>query len=139
MASVTLASEILPALSITYDDVSGDITEYTFNATHPSVTADYSGKALNANRDEVSLVTLFQEFYSSFSAKLTDLDCPIAADVDNAFFENEGTTDRDSGETDVDGNPITEKQLFQKLSFLLFYQFQPSVIFNSASAVNDND
>lgn len=139
MASVTLASEILPALSITYDDVSGDIASYAFDATHPSVTANYSGKAAAANRDEVSITTLFQELYTSFSEKLADLDCPVASDTENAFFETEGMVDRDSGTTDVEGNPVTEKQLFQKLSFLLFYKYDPSVIFSSSSAVNDND
>lgn len=135
----TFQSTLMPSLSIAHDDVSGDIISITFDPTDASVSKDFSGKGLLANKDESTLVGFLQEIFETFSGSLTNLDSPIAADTNDDFFDSEGITDRDSGNTDAEGNAITEKQMFQTFKFVIFYKFDPSLIFTSNNAVNDDD
>ena len=134
-----IQSNLLPFLTFTYDDADGNITGISIDTTQAATTADWSSKGNLANNDEAVLVTLMQELYTQFTNKLTDLDSPIASDTEAAFFDSQGITERDSGTTDIDGNAVTETQLFQVLRFVLFYKYDPSIIFTSNSAVNDDD
>ncbi|AFY38662.1 hypothetical protein Lepto7376_2380 [[Leptolyngbya] sp. PCC 7376] len=139
MTIQNIASVLFPAITFTYDDVDGNITGVTLDTTHASITQSWTGLGNLAHNDESVLVALIRELFSQFKNKLTNLDCPVFSDENAEFFDAQGFTERDSGTTDNDGNPITELQKFLKLSFVLFFKYDPATEFNSSSAVNDND
>ncbi|ANV92025.1 hypothetical protein [Picosynechococcus sp. PCC 8807] len=139
MAIQTGISDNIAGLTFEYDDVTGDVASITLDCTDPAITKIPAALALNADRAELVETALFDELIAQLSDKQTDLDCPVWADTANTVFESQGIVDRDSGQTDANGAPITETQIFKRTSILQYYKFSPSTNFSPSNAVNDND
>lgn len=139
MTTQTITSDNFPCLSITYDDATGNVSTITLDVSHVSVTKIPSGIALNSNRSEAVESAFFDQLLLMAASKFNAINCPVAVDTNNTIFDSQGIITRDSGQTDANGNPITETQLYKKTSLIQFFKFSPEMIFTPSNAVNDND
>lgn len=139
MATQTGSFDGLAGFSFSYDDVTGDVSSITLDCTNLGVTKIPGGIALNADRGEKVLSALFDELAEQLGDKGSDLDAPVWIDATNSIFEAQGIVERDSGNVDNNGNPITEVQLFKQLSLVQYYKFNPALVFGPTNAVNNND
>lgn len=138
MATQTVQSQVIAGLSFTYDDVTNNLLSYSFDCTDVGVQIP-NGITANPQRDESAILALIDELSRQVVGNLNNLDKPLAVDINNDFFENEGFIDRDSGTTDANGNPITERQLYRVTKFLSFYRYDSASIFIPTNAVNNDD
>lgn len=139
MAVVSALIDNLAGFEFDYDDLTGDVVSVTLDCTNPAISKFPAALANSADRAERVLSALIDELTAQLSGKQQDLDCPVWIDTANSVFESQGIVERDSGTTDVDGLPITETQIFKRLSVLQYYKFDPAINFNPSNAVNDND
>lgn len=139
MATQTANFDNLTGFSFDYDDVSGDVLSITIDATNAGITKIPSGIALNADRAEKVLSALFDELAEQLKETQTNLDCPVWMDAANSIFDSQGIVDRDSGTVDGSGNPITETQLFKRVSLIQYYKFDSASVMSPANAVNNDD